>query len=90
MPGARKQALRNLAQHYVDHPQPDTPEPWLALKGIGPWTLDYARMRGLSEPDIYLGGDLGVKKAAAKSAGFDPALASPWRSYLTFQLWAQL
>jgi len=51
-------------------------------------------MRGLSEPDIFLGGDLGIKKAlnnvqAQPTANFDPALATPWRSYLTFQLWSQ-
>jgi len=90
MPGARKQTLRNLAQHYIDKPMPDNPKEWLLLKGIGPWTVDYARMRGLSEPDIFLGGDLGVKKIMEKSDNnFNPALAAPWRSYLTFQLWNQ-
>ncbi len=34
----------------------------LALPGIGPWTVDYLRMRGLSDPDIFLVSDLGVKK----------------------------
>ncbi|MFT5164423.1 MAG: AraC family transcriptional regulator of adaptative response / DNA-3-methyladenine glycosylase II, partial [Alteromonadaceae bacterium] len=95
IPGSRKQTLRNLAQHYVSHENPNEPEPWLKLKGIGPWTVDYAQMRGLSDPDIFLGGDLGVKKALGKSPGtdsakFDSAQASPWRSYLTFQLWSQL
>jgi AraC family transcriptional regulator of adaptative response / DNA-3-methyladenine glycosylase II len=65
MPGSRKQTLRNLAQHYIDHQTPNEPEQWLSLKGIGPWTVDYAKMRGLSAPDIFLGGDLGVKKVLA-------------------------
>ncbi len=91
MPGSRKQSLHNLARHYLSDGAPDNPEPWLALKGIGPWTIDYARMRGLSDPDVYLGGDLGIKKALKRAnAAFDPALASPWRSYLTMQLWNQL
>ncbi len=95
MPGSRKQTLRNLAQHFLDHDTPEEPAAWLKLKGIGPWTVDYARMRGLSEPDIYLGGDLGVKKSVEKlthepAGNFNPDQASPWCSYLTFQLWSQL
>lgn len=95
MPGARKQTLRNLADHFLQGDNPEDPETWLELKGIGPWTVNYARMRGLSDPDIYLGGDLGVKKAAAMLAPslnttFDPEQASPWRSYLTIHLWNQL
>ncbi len=91
IPASRKQTLRNLAQHYISHDTPNDPQLWLMLKGIGPWTVDYAQLRGLSDPDIYLGADLGIKKAVVKSAhNFNPDLASPWRSYLTLQLWAQL
>ena len=106
MPESRKQTLRRLAQYYVDHrighqysvdnqctssEGPADPNQWLQLKGIGPWTIDYAKMRGASDPDIYLGGDLGVKKALLKlNDHVDTALAAPWRSYLTFQLWRQL
>jgi len=90
MPESRKQTLRNLAQHYLTSPLPDNPQAWLALKGIGPWTVGYARMRGLSEPDIFLASDLGVKKALINmSADVNAQQASPWRSYLTFQLWSQ-
>ncbi|MCF6262594.1 MAG: helix-turn-helix domain-containing protein [Xanthomonadales bacterium] len=91
IPASRKQTLRSLAQHYLSHNKPDNPQPWLELKGIGAWTVDYARLRGLSHPDIYLAGDLGVKKAVTKTGNnFKPELASPWRSYLTLQLWSQL
>jgi len=91
IPSSRKQTLRNLAQHYITHESPDDPENWLKLKGIGPWTVDYAQLRGLSNPDVFLAGDLGVKKALGKnSTDFNPEHASPWRSYLTFQLWSQL
>lgn len=91
IPASRKQTLRNLAQHYIDSDTPNDPQQWLTLKGIGPWTVGYAQLRGLSDPDIYLGGDLGVKKARIKSKhSFNPNQASPWRSYLTFQLWSQL
>ncbi|MFT5757266.1 MAG: AraC family transcriptional regulator of adaptative response / DNA-3-methyladenine glycosylase II [Alteromonadaceae bacterium] len=91
IPGSRKQTLRNLAQHYISNENPNDAQQWLKLKGIGPWTVDYAQMRGLSQPDIFLGGDLGIKKALGKAgADFTSEQASPWRSYLTFQLWSQL
>ena len=91
MPASRKQTLRNLAQHYVENASENDPQQWLALKGIGAWTVDYAKMRGLSDPDIYLAGDLGVKKAVKDSSQtLQPELAAPWRSYLTLQLWSQL
>ncbi len=91
IPNARKQTLRNLAQHYLDSDEPNDAKQWLALKGIGPWTIAYAQMRGLSHPDIFLAGDLGIKKALTDTTNlFDASQASPWQSYLTFQLWKQL
>jgi len=72
-------------------PSPTNADQWLGLKGIGPWTVDYAKMRGQSNPDIFLAGDLGVKKALANLApNVMSQQASPWQSYLTFQLWSQL
>jgi AraC family transcriptional regulator of adaptative response / DNA-3-methyladenine glycosylase II len=65
-PNTRKQTLRNLALHYRDNDTPDEPQQWLSLKGIGPWTVGYAQLRGLSDPDIYLGGDLAFKKTTEK------------------------
>lgn len=89
MPAARRTTLRTLAQHYVTHPNPDDPQAWLALKGIGPWTVNYAKLRGLSDPDVFMGGDLGVKKVLAEHAlRLDTERAAPWRSYLTLHLWS--
>ena len=95
IPGKRKQTLNNLALHFIKTEHPDEPESWLSLKGIGPWTVDYAKMRGLSDPDIYLAGDLGVKKSVKKAMEqsglkLNPADAAPFRSYLTFHLWNKL
>lgn len=91
IPGSRKQTLKNLAKHFLMNEAPEEPEHWLKLKGIGPWTTDYACMRGLSDPDIFLGGDLGIKKAIGNARyQFEPQQTSPWASYLTFQLWSQL
>lgn len=88
MPGKRKETLNNLARYFVENKQVNQPNDWISLKGIGPWTIDYAKMRGLSDPDIYLAGDLGVKKAMEISGNkIIPENASPFRSYLTFQLW---
>ncbi len=96
MPAARKQSLRALAQHFIDAPQAaQNPETWLSIKGIGPWTVNYAKMRGQNDPDVFLAGDVGVNKAiinnkTATQQTIEPELMSPWRSYLTFQLWSQL
>lgn len=91
MPGSRKQTLHNLAQYYIDCDKPNDPKQWLKLKGIGPWTVEYSQLRGLSDPDIFLAGDLGVKKAMVNlKPNLNIEQAAPWRSYLTFQLWSQL
>lgn len=91
MPGKRKETLSNLANYLLTTDDQHTPDSWLTIKGIGPWTVDYAKMRGLSDPDIYLAGDLGVKKAMDKTGiKIKPEKAAPFRSYLTFQLWNQL
>lgn len=87
MPTARRQTLLSFAQFMTKSPQA-SPNDWLALKGIGPWTIDYAKMRGLSDPNIWLGGDLGIKKALSQQGiHLNPKHASPWQSYLTFQVW---
>lgn len=103
IPASRKETLKNLALHYCNHPTPNNTQNWLALKGIGPWTVNYAKMRGNSDPDIFLASDLGIIKAIKKSTNnlninptfagddsFKAENAAPWRSYLTFQLWNQL
>ncbi|MHC6647097.1 DNA-3-methyladenine glycosylase 2 family protein [Alteromonas sp. HB246098] len=85
MPQARKNALRSFAQLFVGDSMP-AHEDILAIKGVGPWTLDYLKMRGERNPDIYLGGDLIVRKVAQQYP-IEPDKAAPWRSYLTLQLW---
>ncbi|WP_267176452.1 DNA-3-methyladenine glycosylase 2 family protein [Marinicella marina] len=92
MPAARKQSLKSLAEHFLTSTEAEDPDSWLAIKGIGPWTVNYAKMRGLNDPDIFLGSDLGVIRAIEQcpKKTFDAAAVAPWRSYLTFQLWNQL
>ncbi|MDQ3454513.1 MAG: DNA-3-methyladenine glycosylase 2 family protein, partial [Actinomycetota bacterium] len=64
----------------------------LALPGVGPWTAAYLRMRALADPDIFLGTDLGVRKALA-ALGITDSSGSRWRpyrSYAVVHLWASL
>ena len=85
MPQARKEAVRDFARLFANGNTPKH-EDILAIKGVGPWTLDYLKMRGERNPDIYLGGDLIVRKMA-QHFPVQPEKAAPWRSYLTLQLW---
>ena len=67
----------------------------LAVKGVGPWTADYVRMRVTRDPDVFLVDD-GALRAGARRLGLPAhksellawsSAASPWRSYLTTHLW---
>lgn len=94
VPQARRDTLTALAAFVLQQPDAD-PQQWLQLKGIGPWTVNYARLRGVSDSDIWLGGDLGVQKALALAANAgtgnaEPDSLAPWRSYATLQLWFSL
>ena len=67
----------------------------LALRGVGPWTADYVRMRVLGDPDVLLPGDIAARAGAAAAgipadaAGLTAwaGRAAPWRSYLMSHLW---
>src|SRR5690606_19113951 len=88
IPGSRRQTLREFARRFAEEDAMGNPDNWLDIKGIGPWTVRYAKMRGLGDSDIWLGTDLGVIRALERqTTSFHPASASPWQSYLTFHLW---
>ncbi len=69
-----------------------------AIKGIGPWTLNYFGLRGLGEPDAFPAADLGLLKASARGGGPDKAKPleelsqrwRPWRAYAAQYLWSAL
>jgi AraC family transcriptional regulator of adaptative response / DNA-3-methyladenine glycosylase II len=86
IPQSRRTTLRTFGAFYAQ-PEAQDPENWLELKGIGPWTVSYAKMRGLSVPDIWLDTDLVIKKQLEKHQ-INADQARPWRSYLTLQLWS--
>lgn len=91
MPQSRKDTIRRLAEHFLDHDEPEDIDAWLDLKGIGPWTANYVKLRASKDPDIWLAGDAGLRNAV-KALAREPDLSttSPWRSYLTMQIWNQL
>ena len=91
MPQSRKDTLRRLAQHMLESADPNNIDDWLAIKGIGPWTVAYVKMRAVKDPDVWLAGDAGIKNALKlmdKAPNLEAAI--PWRSYLSMQLWNQL
>jgi AraC family transcriptional regulator, regulatory protein of adaptative response / DNA-3-methyladenine glycosylase II len=63
----------------------------LAIPGIGPWTVSYIAMRALGDPDVFLDGDVGVRRALAALDGHaDPDRWRPWRSDAVMHLWRSL
>ena len=73
----------------------------IAVKGLGPWTVDMFMIFHLGRPDILPVGDLGVRRAAQILHGMDElptpaeltALAEPWRPYrslASLYLWRSL
>lgn len=91
MPQSRKDTLRRLAEHMLITEDPANIDRWLDIKGIGPWTIAYVKMRAAKDPDIWLAGDAGLNNALSTlPSTLDQQSAKPWRSYLTMQLWNQL
>jgi AraC family transcriptional regulator of adaptative response / DNA-3-methyladenine glycosylase II len=67
----------------------------VALPGIGPWTAAYVALRALGDPDAFLDGDLGTRRAAERLGLGDTKAAltaraaqwRPWRAYAQMHLW---
>ncbi|MCW8093228.1 DNA-3-methyladenine glycosylase 2 family protein [Alteromonas sp. ASW11-130] len=87
MPQQRKIALRQFSELFCEAKgnRPSN-EAILAVKGIGEWTLNYFLIRGCGAPDIFLEGDL-IARNMAKKLSTKVNDASPWRSYLTLNMW---
>lgn len=99
----RQTTLKTVAQSIVDQqltltidqPFEQFRQTFLALKGIGEWTVTYVAMRGLGMIDSFPANDLGVIKAL-EDQGKRPSLKQitaraeqwrPYRSYATLCLW---
>lgn len=103
VPAARGGAVVALAEAMADgairlDPGADraqTMSDLRALPGIGAWTAGYIAMRALSDPDVFLGGDV-IVRHALRSLGLPSTAATadayatrwrPWRSYAVMHLW---
>ncbi|RJG14523.1 DNA-3-methyladenine glycosylase family protein [Massilia cavernae] len=73
----------------------------LAVKGIGPWTVNYALLRGYGYPDCSLHGDVAIRAAFQRLLGEDSkpdmprteallARYKPHRTMAAAHLWASL
>lgn len=103
MPGKRAEAIRRYARLMLESPSlnsdPSTfAEQLLSIPGIGPWTVNYIRMRGLKDPDAFPRGDIALLRAAQHLRIADTMkellnLAEQWRpyrAYATIALWKVL
>lgn len=76
----------------------DLEQQLITIKGIGPWTVNYLAMRGLSDPDAFPSADLGIIKALTvndeKPTNKEILALSeqwrPWRAYAAIYLWQSL
>jgi DNA-3-methyladenine glycosylase II/AraC family transcriptional regulator of adaptative response / DNA-3-methyladenine glycosylase II len=63
----------------------------LALPGVGPWTADLVALRALRDPDVFLPGDLVLRRALGGVTARAAATASeawrPHRSLAVLHLW---
>jgi AraC family transcriptional regulator of adaptative response / DNA-3-methyladenine glycosylase II len=91
----------NLFDHYASLPALE--KQLTSIKGIGPWTVNYLAMRGLSDPDAFPASDLGVIKALTTITEEEPQKKlshkqiltkaqswQPWRAYAAIYLWLSL
>jgi DNA-3-methyladenine glycosylase II len=103
--------LRSLAEHVVDGslelarldvlPDAEVEAELVAIKGLGPWTVQIFLMFHLDRPDVLPVGDLGIRRAAMNLYGLAAlpdaatltAIAEPWRPHRTLAcrfLWQSL
>ncbi|MGA5266642.1 AlkA N-terminal domain-containing protein [Streptomyces lydicamycinicus] len=101
MPESRRATLRTLSTALADGTvvldagadRDEAERALLGLRGIGPWTAGYIRMRALGDPDVLLAGDVavlaGMRRAGAPTAGLRERANAwrPWRSYAMHHFW---
>jgi DNA-3-methyladenine glycosylase II len=97
---ARKEAtLRALAERFVDGrlaeealarmTDAEVEAALTEVPGIGPWTARGFLLVGLDRPDVFLSGDLALRRAVQRVYGFDhpptneelAELSDRWRPY---------
>ncbi len=102
LPSARKRALKEAAHLVASGFDPGGSletlvETLCALPGVGPWTANYAALRGAGEPDAFPESDLWIRKALRSLGCRTPAERAetterwrPWRGYAAMYLWSRL
>ena len=97
LPGMRGRAISTIAQRVVDEGLGWLEDPeslragFVEIRGLGPWTAEYAAMRVSRDPDAFPDSDWGVVKAlgvkgAAARRWAEPC--RPWRAYAVMHLWS--
>jgi AraC family transcriptional regulator, regulatory protein of adaptative response / DNA-3-methyladenine glycosylase II len=97
--GARCRSVAALARALAEGTVPLDPgadraeaeEALRAVPGIGPWTAALVALRGLADPDVWLPGDLALRRSLITLGSSDADAAirwRPWRSYAVMHLWA--
>jgi AraC family transcriptional regulator of adaptative response / DNA-3-methyladenine glycosylase II len=97
--GSRRRTVHGLAAALADgsialDPGADREEAGralLAVPGIGPWTAALVALRGLADPDVWLPGDLALRRSLVALGSTDADAVTrwrPWRSYAVLHLWA--
>ncbi|MGB6068050.1 MAG: AlkA N-terminal domain-containing protein [Desulfomonilaceae bacterium] len=103
MPGTRIRTVKALAEavdreklsFVVKGSLSDYIDQMTRIAGIGDWTAQYIAMRGMSEPDAFPAGDLGIVRALRQG---DERITPkqilqraekwrPWRAYGAMHLW---
>ncbi|MEZ5503934.1 MAG: AlkA N-terminal domain-containing protein [Halioglobus sp.] len=96
MPGRRRETLRALCRSCRGHDDELDIDTFCGLKGVGPWTVAMAAMRGGGQTDYFPPRDLGLEKAWANLPGPAASLTEqsahwrPWRGYAANLLWRSL
>jgi len=90
-----------LDDWLVEPPADLIRERLLSIRGIGPWTVNYALLRGFGWLDGSLHGDVAVRRALQRLLGRSERISaaeaeawlaefSPWRALVAAHLWASL
>jgi len=58
-----------------------------AVPGVGPWTAEYAAMRGFDDDDAFPATDYGLKQELQLHPDADIDRLRPWRAYAAVALW---
>jgi AraC family transcriptional regulator of adaptative response / DNA-3-methyladenine glycosylase II len=91
----RKNTIREFSQQILKREIELNPyqsldilkEKLLKIKGIGPWSVEYIKLRALGDTDAFPSTDLILKRAIEKNKNLDFGVFRPWRSYIAVYFW---